>query len=209
MRRKALLGAVLALAVVALTGLAASTALAHCDTMDGPVVVSAQSALEKADVNFVLAWVKEDDEAEIRSAFKHTLEVRKLGPEAKKLADGYFFETLIRVHRAGEGAPYTGVKPAGQDIGPALVAADNALEAKNANAMLSLVGAAVKDGIEKRFKEVVALSNYKPDDVEAGRKYVAAYVEYIHYVEGIHNATKGAAESHSDSADGQHSQEHR
>lgn len=196
MRSKALFGLIAILAAATLTTLAAGTASAHCDTMDGPVVLAAQSAIEKGDVNLVLAWVQKNDEAEIQAAFKHTMEVRKLGAEAQKLADNYFFETLVRVHRAGEGAPYTGVKPAGQDIGAALTSADKALETKNGDAMLALVGDAVQDGINDRFKKVVALSNYKPDDVQAGRKYVAAYVEYIHYVEGIYNAASGPTEHH-------------
>ena len=92
---------------------------AHCDGMDGPVVKAAQAALAKGDVNLVLIWVRKNDETEIRQAFERTVNVRKLSPEAKELADTYFFETLVRIHRAGEGAPYTGLKPAGRDLGPA------------------------------------------------------------------------------------------
>ena len=211
MKSKALLVAMVALTAVALTGLAAGMAAAHCDTMDGPVVKAAQAALAKGDVNLVLAWVQKKDEAEIRAAFEHTLEVRKLGPEAQKLADNYFFETLVRVHRSGEGAPYTGVKPGGQDIGPALTAADEALKTKKSDDMLEVVGDAVRDVIQKRFKEVTELSNYKPDDVEAGRRYVAAYVEYIHYVEGIYDATSGPAEHHAEAAatQEQHANDHK
>lgn len=210
MKSRLLFVAIVALATVFLTGLAADIASAHCDTMDGPVVKAAQAALDTGDVNLVLSWVQKKDEAEIQAAFKHTLEVRKLGPEAKQLADNYYFETLVRVHRAGEGAPYTGVKPAGQDIGPALEAAEKALETKSSNTMLNLIGNTVKDGIEKRFKDVTALSNYKPDDVEAGRRYVAAYVEYIHYVEGIYNAANGPAEHHAEASAGmeQHDAHH-
>ncbi len=100
---------------------------AHCDTLDGPVVVAAQKALDTGDVNPVLIWVQEKDEAQIREAFNKTLSVRKLSPEANDLADMYFFEMLVRVHRAREGAPYTGLKPAGLDRG-AVGAADKALE---------------------------------------------------------------------------------
>ena len=88
---------------------------AHCDTLDGPVVTAAKEALDTGDANPVLIWVQEKDEAQIREAFNKTLSVRKLSPETKDLADMYFFETLVRVHRAGEGASYTGLKPAGLD----------------------------------------------------------------------------------------------
>src|SRR5687768_5192543 len=83
-----------------------TTASAHCDSLDGPVVKAAQQALASRDVRAVLIWVGAGDEAEIRSAFDQTLAVRELDPRARALADRYFFETVVRVHRAGEGAPY-------------------------------------------------------------------------------------------------------
>lgn len=101
---------------------------AHCDTMDGLVVKAAQKALETGNVNFVLVWVQPNDEAVIKDAFNKTLKIRKLNNEAKKLADMYFFETLVRIHRAGEGAPYTGLKPAGTEVEPGIKAADEAIE---------------------------------------------------------------------------------
>src|SRR4030067_3866291 len=104
-----------------------SSALAHCDAMDGPVVKAAQRALETGNVNLVLIWVRKEDSEEIEKVFQKTLNLRKKGPEAKELADKYFFETLVRIHRAGEGAPYTGLKPAGRDLGPAVPAADKAI----------------------------------------------------------------------------------
>lgn len=112
---------------------------AHCDTMDGPVVKAAQEALETGNVNLVLIWVQEKDEAQIKEAFNNTIAVRKLSPEAKELADMYFFETLVRVHRAGEGAPYTGLKPAGLDLGPAIPAADEALKTGSPDKLVKLL----------------------------------------------------------------------
>src|ERR1051326_7561606 len=103
-------------------------AIAHCDGLDGPVVKAAQKALESGNVNPVLIWVLKKDEGEIKKAFQKTLAVRKLNPQAKELADMYFFETLVRIHRAGEGEPYTGLKPAGRDLEPAIPAADKAIE---------------------------------------------------------------------------------
>ncbi len=100
---------------------------AHCDTLNGPVVKDARRALEKGDIKPVLKWLIEDDEKEIRIAFQKTLSVRTKGAEAKELADMYFFETLVRVHRAGEGAPYTGLKPS-EAVDPAVALADKALE---------------------------------------------------------------------------------
>ncbi len=184
-----------AFALVALL-LAPGTALAHCDGLDGPVVTAARKALETGNVNLVLSWVQKADEAEIKAAFQKTLAVRKLNPQAKELADTYFFETLVRVHRAGEGAPYTGLKPAGRDLGPAIPAGDKAIEARSAEALLKLLTDTVHEGLHGRFHQAVEKSGYSKDDVQAGREYVKAYVEYIHYVEGLYEAAKGPAEGH-------------
>ena len=98
------------LALFALLIIAApQTALAHCDTLDGPVVATARTALDKADVTPLLKWVRDDEEKEIRAAFQKTLKMDSLEAEAKEFADMYFFETLDRIHRAGEGAPYAGL----------------------------------------------------------------------------------------------------
>jgi len=48
--------------------------------------------------------------------------------EAEALADRYFIETAIRLHRAGKGAPYTGLKPAEANFGPAILAAERTVE---------------------------------------------------------------------------------
>jgi len=165
---------------------------AHCDTMNGPVVSAARKALETGDVNHVLIWVKKDDEGQIRAAFKKALEVRKFSPQAKDLADNYFFETLVRIHRAGEGAPYTGLKPAGEGVGPAVSAADKAIESSDPKEVLRLVSDAVYAGLKARYDEVMAKSKYKTDDVKAGREYVAAYIEFVHYVDGLYDAAEGA-----------------
>lgn len=171
-------------------------ALGHCDGMDGPVVTLARKALEAGNVNLVLPWVRKEDEPEIRHAFEHALAVRQLGPKARALADHHFFETLVRVHRAGEGAGYTGLKPAGRDLGPAIPAADRALAEGSVEAVITLLSEAVRQGAHKHFQAAVARRNFDPDDVAAGRAYVEAYVPYIHYVERLWQAATGAAHGH-------------
>src|SRR3972149_4228335 len=116
------------MAIVMATLLTPTVALAHCDGLDGPVVAAAREALKTGDVNHVLIWVRDKDEPEIRAAFQSARSVRRLGSDARNLADRYFFETIVRVHRSAEGAPYTRLKPAGRDLGPAIPAADHALE---------------------------------------------------------------------------------
>jgi hypothetical protein len=169
---------------------------AHCDGLDGPVVGAAQKALEMGNVNLVLIWVQKKDESEIKKAFQKTLAVRKLNPQAKELADTYFFETLVRIHRAGEGAPYTGLKPAGQDLGPAIPAADKALENGKVEPLVKLLTEAAQTGIREQFKQAIAKKKFKLDDVEAGREYIEAYVPFVHYVERLYEAAKNPVGGH-------------
>ncbi len=160
---------------------------AHCDGVDGPVVKAAMQALETGNINAVLIWVQKKDEAEVRNAFEKTMAVRKLSPEASEMADHFFFETVVRVHRSGEGAPFTGLKPAGRDLGPAIPAADKAIEGGSPDKLLALLSEAVQNGAQRQFTEVMRKKNFKVDDVEAGREYVRAYVNFIHYIEGLYS----------------------
>lgn len=169
---------------------------AHCDGLDGPVITAARNALETGNVNLVLIWVRRDDEAEIRAAFQQTLAVRKQSSEAKELADRYFFETLVRIHRAGEGAPYTGLQPAGRDLGPAIPAADRALEDGAVEPLLNLLTAGVQDGVREMFRHVMARKGFSREDVQGGQAYVKAYVEFVHYVERIYEAARNPAPAH-------------
>jgi uncharacterized protein DUF6448 len=164
---------------------AAPPADAHCDTMDGPVVAAARAALAKGDVTPVLMWIKEDGEGETRAAFAKALVVRTKGPEARDLADMYFFETLVRLHRRGEGEPYTGLKPAGADPGPAVAGADKALESGSVDSLVSQVTESSSAGIRERFRHAMETRTHSGESVEAGRKYVEAYVEFLHYTERL------------------------
>jgi hypothetical protein len=164
--------------------------------MDGPVVQAARQALETGDVNLVLIWVQKQDEADIQEAFQKTLTVRKLGAEARELADRYFFETLVRLHRAGEGAPYTGLKPAGRDLGPAISDADKVIAHASAEPLLQLLTSTLHDGIVEQFTQVMTKKTFGKDDVEAGRAYVQAYVAFMHYVERGYEALKHPAHGH-------------
>lgn len=166
--------------------LAPRPAAAHCDSLDGPVVVAAQAALDAGDVTGVLKWVRPADEPEIRAAFERTLRVRSGAGAARELADRWFFETLVRVHRAGEGAAYTGLKEAGAASETGIAEADASLAAGSPDALADAAAAHVAAAIRERHEQVQALARHDPADVEAGRRYVAAYVEYIHFVERLH-----------------------
>lgn len=175
-------------------------AMAHCDSLDGPVIKAARTAFTTGDVNLVLVWVQPKDEGEIHDAFRRAQQVRKLGPEAQKLADQYFFETLVRIHRAGEGAPYTGLKPAGTDFGPALPAGDQALESGDLKPLWKLVNDNIHATLHQRFEVAVKAKSYKAGDLKAGREFVASYVGFIHYVEAVYGA--GTASEHGEGGGG-------
>ena len=164
---------------------------AHCDTLDGPVVMAARAALEKGDVTPVLKWVKKEQEEEIRGAFKKTMAVRSKSPEAKELADMYFFETLVRIHRASEGAPYTGLTAGPAE--PIIVEADKALEKGSVDHLVKHVTDAVAKGIRQRFQKTLERKKHAEDTVPAGREFVESYVEFTHYVERIHLDVAGQA----------------
>jgi len=164
----------------------------HCDTMAGPLVKTARAALEKGDVTPVLKWVKPPYEAQVREAFKKTLAVRALSPEAKDLADRYCFETLVRLHREGEGAPYTGLKPAGE-VEPVIAASDKALETGSVEGLTQEIVKLVSNGIHRRFAETVEKKKHADESVAAGREFVEAYVEFTHFVERLHADALGQA----------------
>jgi hypothetical protein len=185
-------------AALALIGLTPARALAHCDGLDGPVVMAAQRALETRNPAFALIWVQEKDEREIQSAFEQTLAVRELSPQAKALADRFFFETLVRVHRAGEGAPFSGLKPAGRDLGPAIPAADEAVRVGSVEPVRQLLTDAVQHRLREAFAQVMAAQTFKADDLAAGRAYIKAYVEFIHFVERLYDSTMQPPHGHVD-----------
>jgi len=166
----------------------------HCDTLDGPVVLTAKMALEKGDVTPVLKWVKKGHEGEIKEAFKKTVAVRRQGKEAKELADMYFFETLVRIHRAGEGAPYTGLKT--EAVEPIIAESDKALDSGSADNLVKMVSEAVSKGIRERFEHAKETKKHADESIEAGRKFVEAYVEFTHYVERLHMNAIGPSEHH-------------
>lgn len=143
----------------------------------------------------MIIWVQKKDEADIRNHFQKTVAVRKAGGPAKELADMYFFETLVRIHRAGEGAGYTGLKPAGK-IEPPIAAADRSLESGKLQEVAKLISKRMEQGLHGQFEDMMKKKKYKPDDVAAGRAFASAYVEYTHYVERLYDAAESLAPEH-------------
>ena len=158
---KSLLGSIATGLLVTLAMLAPARELsAHCDALDGPVVQAAKRALEHGEATPVLKWVSEDQEQQIRAAFAQTLEVRGVSDEARDLADRFFFETLVRIHRAGEGAPYTGLKPAGTIEQP-IMAADKALQKGSVDELADRIASTLANGIRTRFADATVRKKHK------------------------------------------------
>ncbi|HEX8984150.1 MAG TPA: DUF6448 family protein [Bryobacteraceae bacterium] len=171
--------------VVTISLLATTVLFAHCDSLDGPVVQAARRAIASGEVNVVLPWVQPGQESTIRQAFLRTMSVRTLNTTAQELADTWFFETLVRIHRAGEGAPYEGLKPAGAEVSNAIRAADKALATGDLQPLEKTLTAAMHQGLGERFLRAQESKGYEPANVNAGRKYVAAYVDFIHFAERL------------------------
>ena len=162
-----------------------SGASAHCDTLDGPVVNAAKKAMKTENVNYILIWVKPENEDEIRKALKRALEKRKnaASKEEKEKAEMELFEILVRIHREGEGTKYEGIKPAGS-VEPEIALADNAVETGNLDSVLNkIMLSANKDIIRHLFHKVQEKSDYEINDVHAGREFIDSYVIFIHAVE--------------------------
>lgn len=148
----------------------------HCDSMDGPVVKAAIQALEREQVELILPYVHKDGEAEIRETFEKVLPLRHDGAATRELADRYFFETVVRVHRAGEGAPFTGLKPAGLDVGPVIPMAERAIASESSDELLRLLTDIVRAETIKRFDRVMRLKSHAHGSVsvDEAREYVEA-----------------------------------
>ncbi|CAN5343993.1 DUF6448 family protein [soil metagenome] len=168
----------------ALAALKPPTAQAHCDTAEGPVVKDGRRALETGNINHALKWIPADGEAELRGVFDKALKVRGLGADAAELADRLFLETLVRIHRMGEGVGFTGIQPVGTQVDPIVVAADEAIAQGSDAALLPMVPAERRAELDKRFRAALAVKDFDVDDVAAGRRYLAAYVSFFKYAEG-------------------------
>jgi hypothetical protein len=158
---------------------------AHCDTMSGPVAVAARKALESGDIKLVQIWVGQSQEKELGERFRQCLSVRKMGGQAKELADKYFIETAIRLHRQAEGMSFTGVKPA-QALPPDVAAAEKALQTGDIEVFTDLLSGEIKEGVQKWFDAAMQAKKHKDDSLDAGREWVDAYVKYVVYVHGLH-----------------------
>jgi hypothetical protein len=142
--------------------------------MDGPVVKAARKALDAGDVKLVLPYVYKAGETEVAEAFRRAMQARQSGGAAREVADLYFFETVVRIHRAGEGAPYTGLKPAGLSEGPVIPIAEKAIESGSPEELMDVLSGAVRETILHRFHHLQDLKKHADQSVDHARDYVEA-----------------------------------
>lgn len=161
-------------------------ASAHCDSYDGPVIKEATKALETNNVNLVLKWITEEQEQEIIPLFNKTYGLKNGDKEIYAIVEKHFFETLVRLHRETEGAPYTGLKPAGTTK-PIIQMTDKALQEGNVDDFLVKLNSHIAKGVREKYQKVAELKKVKDNSKEQGRAYVEAYVDYTHTVEAIHD----------------------
>lgn len=171
--------------VFAALTLGSATAYAHCDSYDGPVIKDAMKALQTNNVMILYKWINPADEAEIAALFDKTYRLRNGDAEIYAIVEKHFLETLVRLHRASEGAPYTGLKPAGQ-TGAIIVLSDQALADGDIDGLLGKLNAHLSNVIREKYGKVQALSPVKDASPVDGRKFVAAYVDFIHTIDGVH-----------------------
>lgn len=160
--------------------------LAHCDSYDGPVVVDAYKALETNNVGLILKWISKDQEAEIIPLFNKTHKLKGGDKEIYQIVEKHFLETLVRLHRETEGAPYTGLKPAGTTK-PIVVLSDKAVTDRTVDDLVVKLNNHIEKVVREKFAEVYALYTLKDNSPEKGREFVKAYVDYTHTLEAIHD----------------------
>lgn len=185
--RKAGLPSILSLVMVSLFMIFGSIpASAHCDSYDGPTIKDAVKALETNNVKLVLKWITPEQEKEIIPLFNKTYALKSGDKEVYAIVEKHFFETLVRLHRETEGAPYTGLKPAGTTK-PIILMSDQAIESRNIDDLLGKLNNHIGKVLREKYEKVAALDKVKNDSPEQGREYVGAYVDYTHTIEAIHD----------------------
>jgi hypothetical protein len=170
----------------------------HCDSLDGPVVAAARDALAKEDAALILPFVKKDGEPEVRAAFDLAVKARSQGPDARQVADRFFFETAVRVHRAGEGAPFTDLKPAGLDVGPVIPIAEKAIASRSPVDLIDFLTAAVRSEVGARFAAMVDAKERSSGGVDDEREYIEAMLGLEVWSHKLYGAVKSGGTNTAD-----------
>ena len=135
------------------------------------------------------------------AAFEKSRKVRGLGADARALADQAFMETVIRLHRAGEGAAYTGLKPAGADYGPVIPAAEHAVETGDLTKLKAVLFEQIEHVLRERLAHVRELQKAPLEpktaaDVPHARERVSAELGFVTFAATLRQAALGKGAEH-------------
>lgn len=189
--KKRMFKATLILSLIAIFSfISIQPASAHCDSYDGPALVDAEKALLTNNVDLILKWIDVDMEDEVVPLFHKTYSLKNGDKEIYEIVKKHFFETFIRLHREMEGAPFTGLKPAGTTA-HITVMSDKALETGDFKNLLKALNNHINLQLQEKYDKTKALYKVKDNSVEEGRAYVEAYVDYTHSLEAVHDILSG------------------
>lgn len=193
--RKRLKFGVLPIILFAILLFSSQATFAHCDSYDGPVIKDAVKALKTNDVNLVFKWLKKGQEQEITALFNKTYSIKNGDKEVYEIVEKHFFETLVRLHREMEGAPYTGLKPAGSTK-QIIQMTDEAIKVGNVDEFLSKFNKHIEKVVREKYEKVAKLNKVKDNSTEQGREFVEAYVNYTHTIEALHDILEHTGDAH-------------
>lgn len=152
------------------------------DITNGPVMGAAKMALDTGNVNYVLIWVPEASENQLKNLFEKTFCERRAGKDMQDIAINWYFETVKRLHRAGERRLYTCLKPDGPDESPVFPKVNRAIETGVADEIIGFIPKTQDHDFRYRFHHLIEKKNYDVNNVAAGRGYVAEFIDFILYL---------------------------
>lgn len=174
-----------AIALLLALGLVITESYAHCDRKNGPVAKAAKEALKTGEFSKVVIWVGEDQEEELKKKFQQSRSVYQKEGASKALAKEYFMETAVRLHRATEGMPFTGLKPA-KPAAKDIQIAEKALRTGDLDPVMDMFSSKLEDKAQKWFQKALEAKKHKDKSIEAGREWTDKYVKYIVYLHKLY-----------------------
>ncbi|TSC76047.1 MAG: hypothetical protein G01um101431_1065 [Parcubacteria group bacterium Gr01-1014_31] len=176
----------------------------HCDTWDGPVIKAAKRAVAENNVAILLPYAPAEAEAELRAAFMKTMAARALGEAAREVAEQWLYETVVRLHRAGEGAPFSGLQPAGLSVGPVIPLAERAIETGDPQPLVDFLTAAVQEQLWNRFHHLEHLQEHAEKSTVEARQYTQAMLGFQVYSHQLYTCATDSVHGHGEGGGHRH-----
>jgi hypothetical protein len=158
------------------------------DITNGSVMDAAKMALDTGNVNYVLIWVPEASENKLKNLFAKTVCERRDRKDVQDIAFDWYFETVNRLHRAGEGTLYTCMNLAGLDERSVVPKVKRVIETGEAEEIIGFIPKTQEHDFRHRFRHVMEKKNYDVNNVVDGRAYVAAFTDFIVYLHHIYTS---------------------